>query len=138
MPYTRSTEYKHYGPQRSNHTVVVRETSNADQEPYYPVPSQRNRELYARYKALAEQEEARGVYFVGRLANYKYFSMDQAIVNALAFFERIAAAPRVGGANVSAMMGIGDAGHHQHPHGHSGPSSASRHKSMAHDRLGQE
>ena len=47
VPYTRSTEYKHYGPQRSNHTVVVRETSNADQEPYYPVPSQRNRELYA-------------------------------------------------------------------------------------------
>jgi len=88
VPFTRSTEYKHYpGQPRSNHTVVVRETSGADGEPYYPVPNPRNHALYAKYKALADKEALKGVHFVGRLANYKYFNMDQAIDNALRIFD---------------------------------------------------
>ena len=54
-------------------------------DPYYPVPNPRNQELYAKYQALAEKEE--GVTFVGRLASYKYFNMDQAILNALELFD---------------------------------------------------
>ena len=43
-----------------------------DGDPYYPVPNQRNRDLYAKYQALAEKLEATGrIQFVGRLANYK-------------------------------------------------------------------
>ena len=91
IPYTRSTEYKHYpGQPRSNHTIVVRETSTPDGDPYYPVPNPRNRAVYAKYKALADAEERKGVYFVGRLANYKYFNMDQAIANALKIFDGLA------------------------------------------------
>jgi UDP-galactopyranose mutase len=84
--FTRIVEYKHYYGQTSPHTVTFREYSSDEGEPYYPVPSARNVELYAKFKALAEAE--RGVYFVGRLANYKYFNMDQAIDNALAIFEQ--------------------------------------------------
>ena len=88
MPYTRATEYKHYpGQPPSNHTIVVRETSTSDGDPYYPVPNPRNRALYKKYKALADAEEQKGVHFVGRLANYKYFNMDQAVANALEFFD---------------------------------------------------
>ena len=49
------------------------------------MPNPANRELYERYRALAEAEE--GVCFVGRLASYKYFNMDQAILNALEMFD---------------------------------------------------
>ena len=50
--------------------------------------------LYARYQAMAEQEE--GVEFVGRLANYKYFNMDQTIENALLLFEKVSGIPQNG------------------------------------------
>ncbi|KAJ1627002.1 UDP-galactopyranose mutase-domain-containing protein [Pavlovales sp. CCMP2436] len=84
--FTRIVEYKHYYGQQSPHTVTFREYSSDEGEPYYPVPSERNVQLYHKFKALAEAEK--GVYFVGRLANYKYFNMDQAIDNALAIFEQ--------------------------------------------------
>lgn len=84
VDFTRIVEYKHFLNQESNDTVIVYETTNDNGEPYYPVPSKRNIELYEQYKTLAEQEEKeKKVYFVGRLANYKYFNMDQAIKNAL-------------------------------------------------------
>ena len=54
------------------------------------MPNPRNRALYKKYKALADAEEQKGVHFVGRLANYKYFNMDQAIENALQIFDRLA------------------------------------------------
>ena len=87
VPYTRVVEYKHFLWQQSNHTILLREYSTDVGEPYYPVPNQRNRDLYERYRALAKKEEAeKGVVFVGRLANYKYFNMDDAIANALRVF----------------------------------------------------
>ena len=64
---------------------VVRETSTADGDPYYPVPNPDNRALYEKYREMAEQEP--GVAFVGRLASYKYFNMDQAILNALEIYD---------------------------------------------------
>jgi len=86
IKFTRCVEYKHFLNQKSRHTVVVFETTNDDGEPYYPVPTDRNIKLYEMYRKLAEEEEKKGVYFVGRLANYKYFNMDQAIKNSLDFF----------------------------------------------------
>jgi len=88
-PYTRIVEYKHFLNQQSPHTVVVYETTNDVGEPYYPVPNIRNLELYEKYKVLAELEESKNIFFIGRLANYKYFNMDAAIKNSLIFFNDI-------------------------------------------------
>ena len=89
VPFTRIVEYKHFLNQESKDTIIVSETTNDKGEPYYPVPNKRNLELYNKYKALAENEEKNNVYFVGRLANYKYFNMDEAILNSLKFFENV-------------------------------------------------
>ena len=85
FPFTRIIEYKHFLNQKSNDTIIVSETTNDIGEPYYPIPNKKNMELYEKYKKMAEKEE--NVYFVGRLANYKYFNMDQAIKNSLDFFK---------------------------------------------------
>mmetsp|Transcript_42627 Transcript_42627/g.100636 ORF Transcript_42627/g.100636 Transcript_42627/m.100636 type:complete len:496 (+) Transcript_42627:425-1912(+) len=88
--FTRIVEYKHFLQQRSKHTVIVKEFSTDAGDPYYPVLNQRNRDLHRQYQRLAEEEEhKKEVYFVGRLANYKYFDMDAAIANALSVFERV-------------------------------------------------
>ena len=86
LPYTRIVEYKHFLNQKSNDTIIVSEKTNDSGEPYYPVPNKKNLELYDTYKLLAKNEESKNIYFVGRLANYKYFNMDEAILNSLNFF----------------------------------------------------
>jgi len=82
--FTRIVEYKHFLNQNSKHTVIVSETTTDKGEPYYPIPNCRNMELYEKYKKMAEEEK--NVFFLGRLANYKYFNMDEAIKNSLDFF----------------------------------------------------
>jgi UDP-galactopyranose mutase len=62
-------------------TSIVREYPRADGDPYYPVPRPDNDALYRRYKSLAERE--RNVTFVGRLAQYRYYNMDQVAAAAL-------------------------------------------------------
>ncbi len=89
VPYTRIVEYKHFLNQKSNDTIIVSEKTNDIGEPYYPVPNKKNLELYEQYKTLAINEESKNVYFVGRLANYKYFNMDEAILNSLKFFDNV-------------------------------------------------
>jgi UDP-galactopyranose mutase len=85
--FTRIVEYKHLPNQsKSNHTVIFVERSSDVGEPYYPVPNDENKKLYAKYKEMAMKET--NVTFVGRLANYKYFNMDEAILNALELFDR--------------------------------------------------
>jgi UDP-galactopyranose mutase len=84
--YTRIVEYKHLLNQTSKDTVIFIERSKDGGEPYYPVPNDENKQLYAKYQDMASKEP--NVTFVGRLANYKYFNMDQAILNALELFER--------------------------------------------------
>jgi UDP-galactopyranose mutase len=88
-PYTRCTEFKHLTGQEHPKTTVVYEYPRADGDPYYPVPRPENSELYRRYKALADA--TRGVHFVGRLATYKYYNMDQVVAQALAVFRRLSA-----------------------------------------------
>ncbi|MFL5966069.1 MAG: UDP-galactopyranose mutase [Gaiellaceae bacterium] len=85
--YTRCTEFKYLTGQEHAKTTVVYEFPRAEGDPYYPVPRPENGELYKRYKALADA--TRGVHFVGRLATYKYYNMDQVVAQALAMFRRI-------------------------------------------------
>lgn len=84
-PYTRVTEYKHILGQKVKEdrrcTVLAWEYSVSGGDPYYPVPNDRNRDLFLKYKALSETES--DVVFVGRLASYKYFNMDEAILAAM-------------------------------------------------------
>ena len=84
VPYTRIVEYKHFLNQKSKHTIIFKEITTDIGEPYYPVPTERNKLLYDKYKELADKEN--NVLFVGRLANYKYFNMDEAILNSLNIF----------------------------------------------------
>lgn len=85
VEFTRIVEYKHFNHQKSDKTTIVKEFSTSHGDPYYPIPNEKNRNLYKQYQKLADQEK--GVTFVGRLANYKYFNMDQAIENALSVFK---------------------------------------------------
>jgi UDP-galactopyranose mutase len=85
--YTRCTEFKYLTGQKHHKTTVVYEYPRAEGDPYYPVPRPENGDLYKRYKALADA--TRGVHFVGRLATYKYYNMDQVVAQALAVFRRI-------------------------------------------------
>ena len=92
VPFTRIVEYKHMpnqpeGRHREPGTLVAREYSSATGEPYYPVPNPENRALYEKYAELAKHEP--GVAFVGRLASYKYFNMDEAVLNALEMFDNL-------------------------------------------------
>ncbi|MBJ6985206.1 UDP-galactopyranose mutase [Luteimonas sp. MC1750] len=79
--YTRITEFRHLTGQAHGGTSIVREYPQDEGEPYYPVPRPQNEALYKRYEALALQE--RGVTFVGRLAQYRYYNMDQCVGAAL-------------------------------------------------------
>ena len=93
VAYTRCVEYSHLpqnrGRKRGN-TTIVREYTTDEGEPYYPVPNQRNLELYEKYRQLAIEEERRNnVIFVGRLAQYKYIDMHTAIKNALDIFKQV-------------------------------------------------
>ncbi|MDV6167204.1 UDP-galactopyranose mutase [Flavobacterium sp. DG1-102-2] len=87
VDFTRIIEYKHFGNQESAKTTIVREYTMDEGEPYYPVPNARNQEIYEMYKN--EATTVPDVYFVGRLANYKYFNMDQAFKNALDLFKSL-------------------------------------------------
>ncbi len=85
--YTRITEFKHLTGQRHPGTSIVHEYPQAEGDPYYPVPCPENEALYQRYKALAAHES--NVFFVGRLAQYRYYNMDQVVAAALKTADRI-------------------------------------------------
>ena len=85
VPYTRIIEHKHFEYGTQQKTVITREHSKEYQEgdePYYPINDQRNNELYAKYKELADNTQ--NAIFGGRLAQYKYFDMHNIIAEALA------------------------------------------------------
>jgi UDP-galactopyranose mutase len=85
--YTRITEFKYLTGQQHPGTSVVYEYPCAEGDPYYPVPRPENAALYRRYEADAEALP--DVTFVGRLATYKYYNMDQVVGQALATFKRL-------------------------------------------------
>jgi UDP-galactopyranose mutase len=85
--YTRITEYKHLTGQQHPTTSITYEYPCSDGDPYYPVPRPENAELFKRYEQLARAQQ--DVWFVGRLATYRYYNMDQVAGQALATFNRI-------------------------------------------------
>ena len=87
--FTRITEYKHPYNQNSKHTIITKEYSNSHGDPYYPVLNDKNLELFEKYRKMSiEETKNNNIHFVGRLANYKYFNMDQAIKNSLDYFDK--------------------------------------------------
>ena len=87
VPHTRITEYKHLTGQSHPRTSVTYEYPTDEGDPYYPIPRPENQALYKRYEALARARP--DVSFVGRLATYRYYNMDQVTGQALAVFRRM-------------------------------------------------
>ena len=88
-PFTRIIEYKHIYPTDSDWTTVSKEYPVWGGEPYYPVPRTRNKEIYQKYAREAKKLESKNIYFLGRLARYKYINMDQAFAEALNLYQKL-------------------------------------------------
>jgi UDP-galactopyranose mutase len=84
--FTRITEFKHLTGQEHPKTSIVYEYPRGEGDPYYPIPRSENASIYRQYKALADEA---GVHFVGRLATYKYYNMDQVVAQALTLYARL-------------------------------------------------
>lgn len=89
--YTRVTEFKHLTGQVHPKTSVVYEYPMDEGDPYYPIPTRDNAELYKEYQALARGTS--GVHFAGRLGTYKYYNMDQVTAQALSLYRKLAEVP---------------------------------------------
>lgn len=85
--FTRITEFKHLTGQKHHKTSLVYEFPTADGDPYYPIPQAANQAIYQKYQALAAKMKS--THFVGRLATYKYYNMDQVVAQALTVFKKI-------------------------------------------------
>ncbi|HZF75822.1 MAG TPA: UDP-galactopyranose mutase [Acetobacteraceae bacterium] len=101
-PFTRVSEYKWMTGQEHPKTSVTYELPSAEGDPYYPIPRPENAALYKKYEALADAET--GTWFVGRLATYRYYNMDQVVGQALSTFERIQTAVPPAAANDDAVV----------------------------------
>ena len=90
-PYTRVIEHKHFYHGEQPYTIITREYPTewrSGTEPYYPINDERNMMLLAKYREKAAKLEK--VCFCGRLAEYRYYDMDDAVAAALALAERLA------------------------------------------------
>ena len=85
--FTRITEFKHLTGQQHTRTSVVYEYPRAEGDPYYPVPQPANAAIYAKYRELAAKSPH--VHFVGRLATYRYYNMDQVVGQALTLYKKL-------------------------------------------------
>ena len=85
--FTRVVEIKHVTGQKHPYTTIVREYPANEGEPYYPIPAQKNKKIYNKYRE--EAEKLKNVYFIGRLASYRYLNMDQVIDEALKASQKI-------------------------------------------------
>lgn len=85
--YTRITDFKYLTGQKHPKTAIVYEYPKAEGDPYYPIPRPENAELYKKYQQLAAQID--NVHFVGRLATYKYYNMDQVVAQSLTMFKKL-------------------------------------------------
>ncbi|KJR43553.1 UDP-galactopyranose mutase [Candidatus Magnetoovum chiemensis] len=87
--FTKITESKRMTYQKHEKTTIIKEYPAKDGEPYYPMPMKSAMEIYEKYKK--EADKIKNVYFLGRLAEYKYINMDQAVKGALSLFQKISA-----------------------------------------------
>jgi UDP-galactopyranose mutase len=86
--YTRMIEHKHLYNSKTNTTVVTKEYPfgyRKENTPYYPVPTIRNMNIYTKYKKLCD--DLKNVTFIGRLAEYKYYDMDNIVESVLNKFK---------------------------------------------------
>jgi UDP-galactopyranose mutase len=90
--YTRVTEFKYLTGQDHAKTSIVYEFPQSEGDPYYPIPRKENAAVYAKYKALADSKHR--IHFVGRLATYKYYNMDQIVGQALTTYAKMTSATR--------------------------------------------
>ena len=90
-PYTRITEFKHFLSQKNAKTAIAYEYPSAFEmgknERYYPIPKQENENLYKQYLKLTEKQK--NIYFIGRLGEYKYYSMQSAVSAIFELFKKI-------------------------------------------------
>jgi UDP-galactopyranose mutase len=86
--FTRITEFKHMTLQKHTKTTIMKEYSAEQGEPYYPMPMEKALNIYNKNKK--EAQKLKSTYFIGRLAEYKYYNMDQVIKRAFDTFESIA------------------------------------------------
>ncbi|MFA6541882.1 MAG: UDP-galactopyranose mutase [Bacteroidota bacterium] len=86
--FTRITEFKHITGQHNSRTTIAKEYPVETGEPYYPVPNEANASLFRLYEK--ESDKLKAVRFVGRLATYRYYNMDQVVAQSLKTFETIA------------------------------------------------
>jgi UDP-galactopyranose mutase len=86
-PFTRITEMKYLTGQEHPKTSILYEFPCAEGDPYYPVPRPENAALYKKYQALAAQTP--DTHFVGRLATYRYYNMDQVVGAALTLYAEL-------------------------------------------------
>jgi len=88
--WTRITEFKHFLPNKTDKSTIAFEYPAQFQigknKPYYPIPKDQNQQLYDKYRKRAEELDG-SVFFVGRLAEYKYYNMDQVVGVALHLFD---------------------------------------------------
>jgi UDP-galactopyranose mutase len=110
--YTRVTEFKYLTGQEQARTTVVYEYPRGEGDPYYPVPRPENGALYKEYKSLADAEPRTA--FVGRLATYKYYNMDQVVAQALATYRRLRKGDDLA-ADLQPPRALGRAGMHGQP-----------------------
>jgi UDP-galactopyranose mutase len=116
QPYTRITEFKHLTGQTHAKTSVVYEYPRADGDPYYPVPRAENAALYERYRELTKTLPH--VHFVGRLATYRYYNMDQVVAQALKLYAELGQEACNGRSiEAAAARGMGGDRVHRQPRG---------------------
>ena len=119
--YTRITEFKHLTGQEHARTSIVYEYPRAEGDPYYPVPRPENAALYERYRELAQRRT--DVHFVGRLATYRYYNMDQVVAQALKLYAELSAGDTEEDAHERRSIGrastraVGGNGVHRQPGG---------------------
>jgi UDP-galactopyranose mutase len=89
--YTRITEFKWLTGQEHSKTSIVYEYPSSEGSPYYPIPQFSSAELYRKYRTLAD--ETPRVHFVGRLATYRYYNMDQIVAQALTLYAKALRCP---------------------------------------------
>lgn len=84
--FTRVVEHKYLSDQKTKKTTVSFEYPQSEGEPFYPVPTSENKELYERY--IKRSQNLHSVKFIGRLGEYQYYNMDQVVASILNFFEK--------------------------------------------------
>ncbi len=91
VEYTRTVETKHITDQICNGTTICYEYPQSTGDPFYPILTKENQEKYVKYKSLSEQDQDKDnpIYFLGRLAEYKYYNMDQVLIRSLELADTI-------------------------------------------------